>query len=224
MMRTKQDYLDKLNILFEDNHVLVVEKFINVLSQKDDTNDIDMNEIIKEYLKNKYNKPGNVYLGLIHRLDRRVGGVMVFAKTSKAAQRLSNDIRNHHFEKKYLVKVIGKVTTNGEINIKLDKDEKKRMAIVSENGKLSSLNYKVISHNGNHSVLLVNLITGRYNQIRASFNYIGHPLVNDYKYDSNQQPTKQDIGLWCYEITFIHPISKEKKTFRLEPKGQIWTI
>ena len=220
MMKTKEDYLTKLNVLFEDNHVIVVEKFINVLSQKDETNDIDMNEIIKEYLKRKYNKPGNVYLGLIHRLDRRVGGVMVFAKTSKAAQRLSEDIRNHQFDKKYLVKVIGKVTTDGSINIKLAKN--KRMAIVSSDGKPSRLDYKVISYDDYSSLLLVNLITGRYNQIRVSFAHIGHPLINDYKYNSQLPQTKDDIGLWCYEITFNHPITKEKMTFRLKPQGAIW--
>ena len=94
MMKTKEYYVNNLNVLYEDNHLIVVEKPIDVLSQKDITNDFDMNEIIKDYLKVKYNKPGNVYLGLVHRLDRRVGGVMVFAKTSKAASRLSENIRN----------------------------------------------------------------------------------------------------------------------------------
>ena len=222
MMKTKEDYISHLNVLYEDNHVIVVEKFINILSQKDETNDIDMNEIVKEYLKRKYQKPGNVYLGLIHRLDRRVGGVMVFAKTSKAAQRLSEDIKKHQFEKKYLVKVIGKLNSNGSINLKLDKDEKTRMAIVSNQGKPSSLDYEVLSANDQYSLVLVNLITGRYNQIRASFAHIGHPLVNDYKYDKKQTPTKEAIGLWCYEIGFNHPITKEKMTFKLKPNGVIW--
>ena len=95
MMKTKSEYVNDLVVLYEDNHLIVIEKPVNVLSQKDNTNDIDITEIVKEYLKNKYNKPGNVYLGLVHRLDRRVGGVLVLAKTSKAAARLSDDIRNN---------------------------------------------------------------------------------------------------------------------------------
>lgn len=222
MMKTKEEYVKNLNVLYEDNHVIVVEKYINVLSQKDETNDIDMNEIIKEYLKRKYNKPGNVYLGLIHRLDRRVGGVMVFAKTSKAAQRLSEGIINHQFTKRYLAKVVGKITTNGSINLKLEKDEKTRMAIVTPTGKLSCLNYTVIKANEKTTLLSIELITGRYNQIRASFAHIGHPLVNDYKYDKKQEQTKEPIGLWCHQISFYHPITQEKMTFTLEPKGEIW--
>ena len=103
MMKTKEYYVNNLNVLYEDNHLIVVEKPIDVLSQKDITNDFDMNEIIKDYLKAKYNKPGNVYLGLVHRLDRRVGGVMVFAKTSKAASRLSENIRNKEFHKTWYI-------------------------------------------------------------------------------------------------------------------------
>lgn len=221
MMKTKDDYVNNLNVLYEDNHLLVVEKFIDILSQKDETNDIDMNEIVKSYLKRKYNKPGNVYLGLIHRLDRRVGGVMVFAKTSKAAQRLSEDIRNQEFEKYYLARVVGKLMQDGSINIKLVKDEKLKMAIVSPKGKLASLNYQVLK-SGPTSLVLVELITGRYNQIRASFAYLGYPLVNDYKYDKNQLPTKESIGLWCYKITLNHPVTKVKMTFTVEPKGKIW--
>ena len=101
MIKDKEYYINNLKVLYEDNHLLVIEKPENVLSQKDATDDFDVNEIVKEYLKRKYNKPGNVYLGLLHRLDRRVGGVMVLAKTSKAASRVSIDIQNHNFEKYY---------------------------------------------------------------------------------------------------------------------------
>ena len=117
MMKNKQYYIENLNVLYEDNHLLVIEKPINVLSQKDNTNVFDINEIVKEYLKIKYNKEGNVYLGLVHRLDRRVGGVLVLAKTSKAASRLSEDIRNNNFEKKYIAKTSGKILKDGSINI-----------------------------------------------------------------------------------------------------------
>ena len=138
MMKTKQYYIDNLNVLYEDNHLIVIEKQINVLSQKDNTNDFDVNEIVKDYLKNKYNKPGNVYLGLVHRLDRRVGGVLVLAKTSKAASRLSEDIRNNNFEKYYIAKATGKILNDGEIKVNILKDEKTKKAIISNNGKPSS--------------------------------------------------------------------------------------
>ena len=128
-MKTKQYYIDNLNIIYEDNHLLVIEKPINVLSQKDNTNDFDINEIVKEYLKIKYKKEGNVYLGLVHRLDRRVGGVLVLAKTSKAASRLSEDIRNNNFEKYYICKAEGIIENDGSINVNILKDEKNKKAI-----------------------------------------------------------------------------------------------
>ena len=162
-----EKYVNSLNILYEDNHLLVVEKFINVLSQKDNTNDIDMTEIVKEYLKKKYNKPGNVYVGLIHRLDRRVGGVMVFAKTSKAASRLSEDIRNHKFQKRYLALALGEVDSGTMVD-KIIKDEKTRLAKLSKDGKEAILNYQVINRiligDVIHSYVKVELVTGRYNQ------------------------------------------------------------
>lgn len=224
MIKTKEEYLKELNVLYEDNHLLIVEKFKDVLSQKDETNDLDMTEIIKEYIKVKYNKPGNVYLGLIHRLDRRVGGVMVFAKTSKSASRLSEDIRNHDFEKYYLVKVKGTITKDGSINIKLLKDEKTRLAIVDNKGKDSILNYKVYKNEIDYTYLIVELITGRYNQIRASFAHIGYPIVNDFKYDKTIKANKDDLGLWCYKISLNHPVTKEKLTIELMPLGNMWNI
>ena len=172
MMKTKKYYIDNLNVLYEDNHLIVIEKPIDVLSQKDSTDDFDINEIVKEYLKNKYNKPGNVYLGLVHRLDRRVGGVMVLAKTSKAASRLSEDIRNDNFEKIYLAKCEGIIKSNNSINIKIKKDETIKKAIVSPDGKDSRLDYSILGYDDNQTYLLVNLYTGRYNQIRVSFSYI----------------------------------------------------
>ena len=220
MMKTKEYYINNLNVLYEDNHLIVVEKPINVLSQKDITNDFDMNEIIKAYLKIKYNKPGNVYLGLIHRLDRRVGGVMVFAKTSKAAQRLSNDIQNNDFHKLYIAKVKGKIEKNSSINIKIKKDEN-NYAIIADDGKDARLDYIVLGYDEDNTYVLVNLHTGRYNQIRVSFNHINHPIINDYKY-SKEEKNDLPIGLYCYAISIIHPITKEKMIFTLPPKGSIW--
>lgn len=221
-MKTKEYYIENLVVLYEDNHLIVIEKPINVLSQKDDTNDFDVNEIVKEYLKRKYNKPGNVYLGLVHRLDRRVGGVLVLAKTSKAASRLSDDIRNNKFSKYYMAKVIGKLSGNGNINVKIKKDEKEKKAIISNDGKPSSLDYEVINYDNENTYVYVNLHTGRYNQIRVSFSYINHPLVNDYKYCKSIKVNNDELGLWCYKIIINHPVTKEKIEFMSVPKGNIW--
>lgn len=221
MMKTKKYYIDNLNVLYEDNHLIVIEKPIDVLSQKDITDDFDINEIVKEYLKNKYNKPGNVYLGLVHRLDRRVGGVMVLAKTSKAASRLSEDIRNDNFEKIYLAKCEGIIKSNNSINIKIKKDETIKKAIISPDGKDSRLDYSILGYDDNQTYVLVNLYTGRYNQIRVSFSYINHPLVNDYKY-GNGKVNKLELGLYCHKIVINHPITKEKLSFECKPKGLIW--
>ncbi len=220
MMKTKEYYVNNLNVLYEDNHLIVVEKPIDVLSQKDITNDFDMNEIIKDYLKVKYNKPGNVYLGLVHRLDRRVGGVMVFAKTSKAASRLSENIRNKEFHKLYLAKVRGILEKSSSINIKIKKDDN-NYAIVCDDGKDSRLDYIVLGYDNNDTFVLVNLHTGRYNQIRASFNHINHPIINDYKY-SHDQKNNESLALFCYAISIIHPVTKEKLIFTLLPHGDLW--
>ena len=178
-----------MKILYEDNHIIVVEKIPNIPSQGDKTGDTDMLTLIKEYLKEKYNKPGNVYLGLIHRLDRPVGGVMVFAKTSKAAARLSEQVRNKELKKKYLVIVDGKLEKNKDtLEDYLLKNEKNNLSKVvnegTKNSKLAVLDYEVIKHNEeiNLSVLKVNLHTGRHHQIRVQFSSRGHSIYGDQKY------------------------------------------
>ncbi len=222
-MQNKDYYIKNLHIIYEDNHLLVIEKPIDVLCQKDDTNDFDINDIVKEYLKNKYQKNGNIYLGLVHRLDRRVGGILVLAKTSKAANRLSSDIKNHQWIKQYLVKVKGKVEKDGEISLCIKKDENKRKAYVDIDGKPSTLKYRVLSYDQNDTYILVDLISGRFHQIRCSFAYINHPVINDFKYDNTlKKENNKEIGLWCYSIALLHPISKEKIIFQEMPKGIIW--
>ncbi len=220
-MKTKQYYIDNLKILYEDNHLIVIEKPINVLSQKDNSEDVDITEIVKYFLKQKYQKPGNVYLGLIHRLDRRVGGVLVLTKTSKAASRLSEDIRNNNFEKYYIGKANGIIKQDGSINVKIKKDEKIKKAIISNDGKPSTLDYTIINYDNDNTFVHINLHTGRYNQIRVSFSHINHPLVNDYKY-GNCKVNNDELGLWCSKIVINHPITKEKLEFISLPKGKIW--
>lgn len=204
-----------LNILYEDNHILVTLKEENILSQGDNTSDDSMLEILKKYLKEKYNKEGNVFVGLVHRLDRRVGGVMVFAKTSKAASRLSESIRNKLFKKKYNAIVAGSVYSSGKLVNFLSKKDGK--AVEDKNGKESILYYNPIKHfdvdGNNFTVLDIDLVTGRYNQIRKQLSLAGYPIVNDFKYGYKGINYSDAFGLRCVEISFPHPISKEILTF-----------
>ena len=147
--------------------------------------------------------------------------MLVLAKTSKAASRLSEDIRNNNFEKYYIAKTSGIITENGSINVKIKKDEKNKKAIICNDGKVSFLDYKVINYDENSTYLYVNLHTGRYNQIRVSFSHINHPLINDYKYGTCKV-NNDELGLWCYKITITHPVTKEILSFECMPKGKIW--
>ena len=217
-----------MKVLYEDNHIIVVEKMPNVPSQADKTGDEDMLTIIKSYLKEKYNKPGNVYLGLVHRLDRPVGGVMVFAKTSKAASRLSEEIRNKTFKKTYLAIVNGKMESeSGEYVDYLWKDEKQNTSYVvkegKKNSKLAKLNYEVIAYNEQEDVSLVkiNLQTGRHHQIRVQFSSRMHALYGDSKYHG--RGAGSGICLWAYKIKFVHPVKKEEMEFEdFPPKEGMW--
>lgn len=212
---------NNLNILYEDNHLIVVVKPYNVLSQSDNTKDIDMLTIIKNYIKEKYNKPGNVYLGLVHRLDRPTGGIMVFAKTSKAASRLSKQIKDNKFTKKYLAVVHGilKKKENTLVNY-LKKDENNNSLITNEkDGKYAKLHYKVLKESKDYSVLDILLETGRHHQIRVQLKNIGHPLYGDQRYGLND---KKQLGLFAYHLEFYHPVTKEKLIFEYMPKEEIF--
>ena len=206
--------MNNLKIFYEDNHIIVVEKKANILSQADSTKDIDMLTIIKKYIKEKYNKPGNVYLGLVHRLDRPVGGIMVFAKTSKAASRLSEEVRNHTLKKTYLAVVHGILEkSDGVFSDYLKKISNGNTIVTTKNdGKYSELHYKVLSYNKKDKQTLVeiNLITGRHHQIRVQFASRGYPLCGDQRYG------KEDItqiALYAYKLEFIHPVTKENMIF-----------
>lgn len=215
--------MNQLKVIYEDNHIIVVEKPVNIPSQGDKTGDIDMLTIIKGYLKEKYNKPGNVYLGLIHRLDRPVGGVMVFAKTSKAAARLSEQVREKIFKKTYLVIVNGIMEKNkGILEDYLLKNEKNNMSKVvkkeTKNAKLAILDYEVLKYNEeiNLSLLKVNLHTGRHHQIRVQLSSRDHSIYGDQKYGGRGHG--KQICLWAYELTINHPITKEEMTFKSIPE------
>lgn len=222
--------MQKLEVLFEDNHIIVVKKEPNIPSQADKTEDLDLLTIIKAYLKEKYNKPGNVYLGLVHRLDRPVGGVMVFAKTSKSASRLSEQIREKVFKKKYLAVVDGQFENKkGVMEDYLYKDERNNMSRVvnkdKKNAKFSKLDYDVLAYNEvkNLSLVKVNLHTGRHHQIRVQLANSGHSIFGDQKYGTRGK--NKQIALWAYELTIKHPITKEEMTFRCLPESNgTWCI
>ena len=212
--------MNKLNVLYEDNHIIVVEKKPNILSQSDITGDIDLLTLVKEYVKVKYQKPGNVYIGLVHRLDRPVGGIMVFARTSKAAKRLNEQIRNNKFNKTYIALLNGEISNKkGILEDYLYKDEKLKMSkIVNKdykNSKLCKLEYEEINVINNKSLVKINLITGRYHQIRVQFKNQGHPLFGDQLYG---EKNNMQIRLFAYKLEFNHPVTKEKMEFKLIPK------
>ena len=201
--------MNKLNVLYEDNHIIVAVKPANIPSQADISGDIDMLTMVKEYVKKKYNKPGNVYIGLVQRLDRPVSGVLLFAKTSKAAERMTKEIKNHNVRKTYYAVVEGKVDKKGTFIDKLLKDEKTNFVRVSDKGKEAKLEYELICYKNNYSLVKINLITGRSHQIRVQFSSRGYPLYGDQRYNKKD---KNQIALFSSSIEFTHPVTKEHLT------------
>ena len=212
--------MNNLNILYEDNHLIVVEKKPNILCQGDYTKDLDLLTMIKSYLKEKYQKPGNVYLGLVHRLDRPVGGIMVFAKTSKSASRLSKMIQNHEMVKEYLLVCYGNLNKKGIMEDYIEKVNEKSIITNKEQGKYAKLEYELIKKHNNLNLVKVNLITGRHHQIRLQFASRGCPLYGDQLYGKED---RKQIALFAYHLKFKHPVKDEVMDFTLMPKGGIWS-
>ena len=205
-----------INIIYEDNHLIVVEKPINIPTQEDNTKDKDLLTILKEYIKEKYNKPGNVYLGLVHRLDRPVGGVMVFAKTSKAASRLSEQIRNKSIEKRYIALTHNHTKEHEILKDKLLKNEKTNTSKIDEKGKYAILEYNLIEYRNNMSLIDINLLTGRHHQIRVQLSHHGYPIYGDQRYGIDKEGIQ--IHLWAYKLKFKHPVKDEIMEFTYYPK------
>lgn len=216
-------------ILFEDNHLLAVIKPPGILSQEDETGDPDMLTLLKQDLKERHNKPGNVFLGLVHRIDRTVGGVMVFAKTSKSASRLSESVRNRVFGKTYVCVVQGSPAAHtGRLTHYILKDKKRNQVTVYnrpvDEAKEAILEYEVAANAGRYSLIAIRLHTGRPHQIRAQMSHIGCPLVGDLKYGAKPTADVSDIALWSTSVTAPHPISKEIVSFHSIPSGsKAWT-
>jgi 23S rRNA pseudouridine1911/1915/1917 synthase len=217
-------------ILYEDNHLLIVEKPMNMPVQEDASGDPDLLTLLKKDLKIRYNKAGNVYLGLVHRLDRPVGGAIVFAKTSKAASRLADALRKRNIQRKYLAVVRG-IPRKKEALLEhfLYKNARKNLVqIVSrdhQNGKKAVLEYKVLGSRDNLSLLAVKLHTGRSHQIRVQLAGSGFPLFGDQKYGQHANRPGQQIALWAYSLEFEHPVKKEAvKIESCPPNKHPWNL
>ncbi len=222
--------MDDLIILHEDNHIIVVLKPQNVPSCEDESKDKDMLTIIKEYIKVTYNKQGNVYLGLVHRLDRPTGGVMVFAKSSKAAARLSEQIKSGDFDKRYFAVLMGlPKEEKATLTHYMKKNTVNNMVYVCpptvEGAKFAELEYSVLEYHDGLALADVRLHTGRSHQIRVQMNAIGTPLYGDMRY-GGEKAKKGRLALWAYYLSFTHPVSKERMVFRVQPPKDVtpWQI
>ena len=209
---------NKLTILYEDNHLIVVLKPQNVPSQGDSTGDTDLLTMVKDYIKTAYDKKGEAFVGLVHRLDRPTGGVMVFAKTSKAAQRLSEQIREGRVEKRYLAVVVGTPRDRqARLSDYLFKDEKNNTVTVVpaaiEGAKRAELVYKVLETTPKLSLVDIKLITGRSHQARVQLQHIGTPIFGDVRYGGDALAKGHNLALWAYELRFYHPVTKVPMVF-----------
>ncbi|MCG7345729.1 RluA family pseudouridine synthase [Sporosarcina sp. ACRSL] len=213
-----------IRIIYEDNHLLVVEKPVNIPVQGDESGDADLLSLLKADLKKRYQKPGNVYLGLVHRLDRPVGGVLVFAKTSKAASRLSDVLRKREMKRTYLAVVRGALDEKGILTHHLWKDVKKNIVhavkVSHPGGKKAVLDYETLEKKDGMSLLAIRLHTGRSHQIRVQMATSGAPLYGDQKYGQQVNRPGQQIALWAHTLSFPHPTTKEILTFESTPPSE----
>lgn len=223
--------MDELNVVYEDNHIIVVIKPQNIPTQEDESHDKDLLTMVKEYIKVKENKPGNVFVGLVHRLDRPTGGIMVFAKTSKAASRLTQEMHTGDFKKRYLTVVVGKPREKRAklVNYLLKNARTNTVQVVPElttNAKRAELDYMVLDEKEKVSLLDVNLATGRSHQIRVQLKNIGCPVYGDVKYGGDKLAKGHNLALWAYELKFVHPTTKENMTFKCYPPEDItpWNV
>lgn len=206
-----------IRVLYEDNHLIAVLKPAGVLVQGDLHESQCLLEDVRAYLKETYQKPGNVFVGLIHRLDRPVSGIILFAKTSKGASRLSEQFREHTIRKTYHALVEGKMDQKeGVLVAKLEKDEETRKTSVSEQGKESKLAYRVVKEIGKNSLLEIDLGTGRFHQIRAMLSFVGHPVVGDRKYGASTSLPHGAIALAATKLVFKKATGDEEIVVEIE--------
>ena len=203
-----------MDVIYEDNHIIIVNKAPGEIVQGDKTGDIPLSELIKKYLKEKYSKPGNVFCGVVHRIDRPVGGLVIFAKTSKALERLNKMLREGEIHKTYWALVEG-TPKESEATLRnfLKSDGKLNKTFVSKEtdpeARESVLNYKTLAIGDRYSLLEINLLTGRKHQIRAQLSNIDHPIKGDLKYGARRSNPDGSISLLARKISFVHPVSKQ---------------
>ena len=214
--------MEKLNVLYEDNQIIVVLKPQNIPTQSDVSGSEDMLSLVKKYVKEKYQKEGEAFIGLVHRLDRPTGGVMVFARNSKSAKRLTEQFKNHTTEKIYYAVTTKVVREKSKTLINyLEKNEKENIVkvvpMLSSGAKKAELTYRELENNGQMSLLEVKILTGRSHQIRVQLSTLGYPLYGDGKYGKNKDVPTKNLGLWAGKLSFIHPTTKEKMVFMACP-------
>ncbi|MDA9182282.1 MAG: RluA family pseudouridine synthase [Saprospiraceae bacterium] len=219
-----------LNVLFEDNHIIAVEKTAGMLVHGDETGDRTLQDHVKTYIKKKYNKPGDVFLGVIHRLDRPVSGVTVFARTSKALTRMNALIKDREITKEYLALVSKRpLEIKGLLTHYIVKDTKKNFSHIYDkmkNGaKKALLRYEMVGQISGYVLMRINLETGRPHQIRVQMKRIGCHIIGDVKYGYEFGNVDKSICLHCSKMSFIHPIKKDRITIKLKPpKNDFWDI
>jgi 23S rRNA pseudouridine1911/1915/1917 synthase len=221
---------ENLEVLFEDNHIIIVNKKAGDITQGDKTGDKPLSDVVKEYVKDKYNKPGNVYIGTVHRLDRPTSGIIIFARTSKALERLNKMLRNKTIHKTYwaIVKKNPKKEKDTLVNF-LKKDPKKNKSFVHkkeiEGSKKAILHYKIIKKLNHYFLLEIDLETGRHHQIRTQLSFIGSPIKGDLKYGFDRSNKDGSISLHARKIDFVHPVSKENiSLIAPTPNDAIWNV
>ena len=219
---------NNLNVLYEDNHLIVVNKRVGDIVQGDKTGDKPLSDVVKEYIKDKYNKPGEVFLGVVHRLDRPTTGIVVFARTTKALTRLNELFKNRETQKTYWAVVKNKpAQSEGKLVHYLKRNEKNNTSKAHTkevpDSKIASLDYKIIKDLDNYFALEINLYTGRHHQIRAQLSAIGSPIKGDLKYGSDRSNPDGGIHLHARSLFFIHPVTKEEiKITAPVPDDSIW--
>ena len=215
--------------IYEDNHIIIVKKDPREIVQGDKTGDTPLSEKVKKYLKEKYNKPGNVFCGVVHRIDRPVTGIVIFAKTSKALSRLNDMLRKNEIHKTYWALVEGKPERKeGLLEDYLVSDGRINKTFISskENpeAKKSMLEYLTVAEGERYSILEIKLLTGRKHQIRAQLANMGHPIKGDLKYGAKRSNKDGSISLQAKKIEFIHPVSKKEINLELEPTEEMQKI
>jgi 23S rRNA pseudouridine1911/1915/1917 synthase len=220
--------ITEADVIFEDNHLIAVNKRIGDIIQGDKTGDTPLSDLIKDFLRKKYNKTGNVYCGVIHRIDRPVSGAVIFAKTSKALARMNQLVHDRQIRKHYWA-IVKNAPSNpqDELVHYLFKDERKNMVVVSKNPKdgylKAEMNYQWVASSENYHLLEVELLTGRHHQIRAQLSAIGSPIKGDLKYGFPRSNADASICLHAKSLSFIHPVTLQTTLIKADPPNErIW--